>query len=257
MKNACTMASRLGMNIILYHALPLPTGFAQGSPVGGMYDALDKNKRQIEEGLRELIKKVNKDDQISFQIVITYGPVSRGLKELEQHNDVGLVLMTSRGANGFLESLAGSNAYHVVKEMDCPVIVLPEKSNIAAMKTIALAGDYSEPTAPELLEKLIEINRAFFAHLEIIHIHDESGMDNDEIDIARNLQKYLKDVPHSFHFKQYDDVKEGLLEFCKESKVDLLAMIPRQHSLLERLSYSSKTKKMVEDIPVPLMVLQD
>lgn len=257
LNNAAVMAERLKMGVILYHALPLPTGFTHSNPLGGVYGSLELRKKQVSEALDGMIEQVPNRVDISFQSFISYGNIGYGMKQIENQNDIGLVLMMSEGAHGIIESLSGTNAYDVVKSVQSPAIILPPNADISKMKTIALAGDYAEVTDPIVFEKLIEINSAFFAHMEIVHIHGDDFLEDDEIDIARGLERYFKNVPHTFHFCQDENVKEGLLAFCHENEVDLLAMIPRQHSLLERLTQHSETKKMIKDIPVPLLVLQD
>jgi nucleotide-binding universal stress UspA family protein len=77
----------------------------------------------------------------------------------------------------------------------------------------------------------------------------------DKIDIARSLDRYLKHINHSFHFRKFDDVEEGLLDFAKELNIQLIAMISKRHSLFERLRHRSQTKRMIMDIPIPIMVL--
>ncbi len=255
--NAAVMAQRLKMGVIVYHALPLPTGFTHSNPLEGVYGSLELRKKQVREELDRMIDQVPNQFDVSFESFISYGNIGYAMKQIESQNDIGLVLMASKGANGIIESICGTNAYDVVKSVDSPVIILPPNTDISKMKTIALAGDYAEITDPEVFEKLIEINSAFFAHMEIIHIHGDNFLEDDEIEVARGLERYFKNVPHTFHFYQYDNVKEGLLAFCYENEVDLLAMIPRQHSLLERLTQHSETKNMIQDIPVPILVLQD
>ncbi|GAB5522363.1 MAG: hypothetical protein Roseis2KO_02350 [Roseivirga sp.] len=257
LKNAFVMAERLKMGVIVYHTMPLPTGFTHGSPLGGVYGSLEQRKKQVREELDRMIEQVPNSADIAFETMISYGNISYGIKQIESQNDIGLILMVSEGANGIMKSLWGTHASDVVKSVDSPVIILPPNTDISKMKTIALAGDYAEVTDPAVFEKLIEINSAFFAHMEIIHIHGDDFLEDDEIEVARGLERYFKNVPHTFHFYQYNNVKEGLLAFCHENEVDLLAMIPRQHSLLERLTQHSQTKKMIHDIPVPILVLQD
>lgn len=256
-RNASVMAKKLDMGLILYHAMPLPAGFASGSPIGTMYGELETRKDHVHKELLGTLKEVTDIEELSYQTMVTYGNMARGIKQIEKYNELGLVLMYSKGPNGFIESMAGSNAYNVIQEMDCPVMVLPQDADISKMKSIALAGDYVQVIEPQLLQGLIDISKSFFAHIEVIHVQEKEALEDEQIDIGRSMDRYLKEVPHTFHFKTYDNVKEGLLAFCYRREVDLLALIPRQHSVLDRILHTSKTKELVHEIPMPLLVLQD
>ncbi|OEK02922.1 hypothetical protein BFP97_15930 [Roseivirga sp. 4D4] len=257
LENAIHMAERLEMGIILMHSLELPAGFSTSPVVGANYQNLHVQRDAAQERLHDLIKEVAIDSNMNCTTKVTYGNLSHAIKRITEEHEIGLVVMASSGKSGFLENLTGSQSYNVAKHVDCPVVVLPEEAKIMSMKHIALAGDYSEAYDPSVFEQLINIAKHFFSHIHVVHVADEAALEDEQIDIAKSLHLYLKDVSHSFHFKSYDQVKDGLIDFCVQNQVDLLAMVPRQHGLLDWFMQSSTTKELIEDMPLPLMMLQD
>ena len=257
LKNAIKIAERMQMELLLYHSVVVPVGFAEGAPVGGIDMGFDEMEEQCKTDLDNLIKEYPLLEKIPHREIIQYGSLSESVNDLIQREEVQLIVMGTHGATGLSGSLLGSNAYHVMKHVDKPVIALPEGADITKMTHIALAGDYKSIPKPELIQMVIELAKAFYAQIHIIHIDRGDVVVKDQIDIARGMEKYLKNSNHTFHFRKYEEVEDGLIEFTKEKNIELLAMIAKEHSFFDRLRNGSHTKKMMLDIPMPLMVLHE
>lgn len=257
LSNAIQIADRMQMEILLFHSVIVPIGLAEGIPAGNIgydFEELEASSRQrivtLIEGMPELSK-------VSHRSIIQYGSLHESINELSKDEDIALIVMGTHGASGIAKSLIGSNAYHVIKNIKVPVIALPEDANIGRMKHIALAGDYRNVPEHDSIHLIADIVKAFMAQLHVIHIDQGDVLVKEQIDIARSMDKYLKHINHSFHFRKAEDVEEGLLEFASEANIELVAMISKHHSFLERLRHGSHTKKMVLDIPMPLMIIQE
>lgn len=257
LKNAIKIAERMQMELILYHSVVVPVGFAEGAPVGGMDMGFEEMEQQCRKDMEALVKEFPLLEKIPHQEIIQYGSLQESINELIKEHEVELIIMGSHGASGLSGALLGSNAYHVMKHVDCPVITLPDEADISKMKHIALAGDYLSLPKPELIKMVIDIAKAFYAQIHIIHIDKGNVVVKDQIEIARAMERYLKNTNHSFHFRHFDNVEEGLLEFAKEMNIELLAMVAKNHNFFDRLKNKSHTKKMMMEIPMPLMVLHE
>lgn len=257
LKNAIKIAERMHMELLLYHSVVVPVGFAEGAPVGGVDLGFTEMEEQCKTDLSALKAEFPLLEKIPHREVIQYGSLAESINELIEKEDVQLILMGTHGATGLSGALLGSNAYHVMKNINKPVIALPEGADITKMTRIALAGDYKSIPNPELIKMVIELARAFYAQIHIIHIDKGDVVVKDQIDIARGMEKYLKNTTHTFHFRKFEDIEDGLIAFSNEKKIDLLAMIAKNHTFFDRLRNGSHTKKMMLEIPMPLMVLHE
>jgi nucleotide-binding universal stress UspA family protein len=257
LKNAIRIAERMHMELLLYHSVVVPVGFAEGAPVGGMDMGFEEMEEQCKKDMSALVKDYPLLEKIPYQVIIQYGSLQESINDLTKEHDVALVVMGTHGASGLSGALLGSNAYHVMKHVELPVIALPEGADISKMKHIALAGDYLSTPNSGLIQMVVDIAKAFFAQIHIIHIDKGNVVVKDQIDIARAMERYLKNTNHSFHFRNFEDVEEGLLEFAREMNIELLVMVAKSHSFFDKLRKGSHTKKMILDIPMPLMVLHE
>ena len=257
LSNAIQVADRMQMEILLFHSVIVPIGLAEGVPAGNIgydFEELEASSRQRIEALIEEMPELK---QVTYRSIIQYGSLHESINELAKEEEIALIVMGTHGASGIAKSLIGSNAHHVIKNVKIPVIALPEDADISRMKHIALAGDYRNVPAHDSIHLVTDIVRAFMGQLHIIHIDKGDVLVKDQIDIARNMDKYLNHIKHSFHFRKFENVEEGLLEFAKEANIELIAMVSKHHGLLERLRHGSHTKKMVLDIPIPLMIIRE
>lgn len=257
LSNAVQIADRMQMEILLFHSVIVPIGLAEGVPAGNIgydFEELEASSRQrittLIEGMPELSK-------VPHRNIIQYGSLHESINELCKEEEIALVVMGTHGASGIAKTLIGSNAYHVIKNVKVPVIALPEDANIGRMKHIALAGDYRNVPEHDSIHLVADIVKAFMGQLHVIHIDKGDVLVKEQIDIARSMDKYLKHIKHSFHFRKSEDVEEGLMEFAKEANIQLVAMISKHHGFLERLRHGSHTKKMILDIPMPLMIIRE
>lgn len=257
LRNAIKIAERTQMELVLYHSLVVPVGFAEGAPVGGGDFGLEEMEKKAKKDMAELVKTFPQLKKVKFSEVIQYGSLYEPINEMVASENVTLVVMGTHGASGFAKNLVGSNAYHVMKNVDCPVIALPEDADITKMTQIGLAGDYLNVPNVELIRSLIDIARAFYAQIHVIHIDSGEVLVKDQIEIARRMEKYLKNTNHTFHFRKFDDIEEGLIAFKEEKKLDMMAMIAKHHNLFDRVIGKSHTKSMMLDIPMPLMILHE
>lgn len=245
------------MELLLFHSVVVPVGFAEGAPAGAVGYDFEEMESEARTHLNALIAEFPLLEKLPHKAIIQYGSLHESINELHADEEISLVVMGSHGASGIARALIGSNAYHVMKHVNVPIVVLPEDADICSMKHIALAGDYLSVPEHDVIHLVVDMAKAFYAQLHIIHIDKGDVIVKNQIDIARSLEKYLKHINHSFHFRKFDDIEEGLLSFAKEVNIDLLAMISKHHNLFERLRHGSHTKKMILDIPMPLMVLHE
>ena len=255
--NAIKIAERMKLDLVLYHSVMVPVGFAEGAPVGGADYSFQELEKQSRASLNEVVTEFPLLEQITYETAIQYGPLHEGINEMNEDGSVAMVVMGTHGASGFAKALIGSNAYYVMKNVACPVIALPEDADITKMTHIGIAGDFLSVPNPDLIHTVTELARAFYAQLHVIHIDTGDVEVKGQIDVARRMEKYLKNNNHTFHFRKFDDVEEGLEETAQELNIELLAMIAKHHGFFDRLRNASHTKKMVLDIPMPLMVLHE
>jgi nucleotide-binding universal stress UspA family protein len=78
----------------------------------------------------------------------------------------------------------------------------------------------------------------------------------DEAYEARKLDRYLTGIPHLFHSVVGEDLTHSIEDFLTANRIDFLAMLPREHTFLEKLFLKSETRKVVLHTQTPLLSLR-
>ena len=60
----------------------------------------------------------------------------------------------------------------------------------------------------------------------------------------------------SYHFITNDNTDEGIMDFAEKNSIDLLLVLPKRHSLLDKLISKSHTRQLVLHSHVPVMAIQ-
>lgn len=257
LSSAVQMAEKMHMEIILFHSVIVPVGLTEGIPAGNIGYDFEELEASSRDRIDQLVKETPSLAKVPHHSIIQYGSLHESINELSKEQNIALIVMGTHGASGIAKSLIGSNAYHVIKNVKIPVIALPVDADISRMKHIALAGDYRNIPAHDSIHLVVDMVKAFLGQLHVIHIDKGEVLVKEQIDIARSMDKYLNHIKHSFHFRKFDDVEEGLIEFAKELDIEMIAMISKHHNFLERLRHGSHTKRMVLDIPMPIMIIRE
>ena len=154
----------------------------------------------------------------------------------------------------------GSVVTTLARKTNIPLLVVPEETKYAPVNTIALANenDLAPDADHHMLDSLREIAERFHSKVYLVRIAEDRFKEafevfNSPFKINRMLRT-LDPVHESIVGK---DVPVALDDFALRYHVDILAMLPHKHSLMERLFFKSTTREMVFETHLPLLILPD
>jgi hypothetical protein len=85
----------------------------------------------------------------------------------------------------------------------------------------------------------------------------KKGMDEtiERLPRPSKLKWHFKDLHASFEFVNDNNLAHTMDEFVKQHHVQMVAMIAREHDLLEKIVVKSDIKEMILHTKVPLIIL--
>ncbi|HXC05658.1 MAG TPA: universal stress protein, partial [Bacteroidia bacterium] len=177
-------------------------------------------------------------------------------EEYCQSRKPDLVVMGVSGTGKIGHALLGSVTTGVIHEVQVPLLIIPEEAEFKGITNLALAYDYHGDLPAPTLAKLKEFINLFKATLQVVHIGPPNQKAHLEEAVSGiGLEDALAGINHTLHFPENKDVIEGLRDFEEKYKPDMLVMIPRKHSLLERIFHSSVSKRMAFHTHIPILAL--
>ena len=196
----------------------------------------------------------------------------QAMPEVEKHFEIGvpastivsaaercgcdMILMSTRKKHTSLEQWLGTVTAEVVQKAPCPVMVLPEGRFLEQLKIMVYATALKESDTYRIWETA-QLLQAYQAIMHVVHVRTEA--EKREISME-DLEAFFSENPPAlqmkFHVLESKDVVSALNAFAEEYEVDLLVMSSVRRSFWERLFYESRSRAMVLQAKVPILVLR-
>jgi nucleotide-binding universal stress UspA family protein len=255
---AVEIAKKANAKLILFHSYYIPTVVTDVSVV--MPSIVE-----VENGIREDMERLQSDvaqrlgDPSKVSYTFLPGMPRDEIKRFAKECFADLIVMGMQGEGFIDEHLFGSVTVSVMRTAPCMVLSIGVKTDFKEIKQIALAFDYRTIEHPE---KVFAPFKAFVklldAHVYILHIADNplEVPTPDQAVVGLAIDHALEGVSHTFHQYQDAEVVHGLNEFIEKYKIDLLTMVPHEHTFLHNLIVGSETKRMAFRGNAPMLIVQ-
>ena len=251
-KFAANIARQSKGEIILLHVVELPVLRHGPVPINAMEKVFLKGiKERVDRDFSKMVDTWGKKVKVS--LVVDHGSVNHTIIRNVKRKKIDLVVMGTHGASGMREFFIGSNAEKVVRFSPVPVISV--KRNFKnAIKHIAFATDLSV-LPKKVSEKLLQLQKFFKAHLHIGYINTPFNFKTEE-----TLRPLIKDFMKQNEFSKdcsvtiYNDydLVEGIKNFTKSVKADMVVMPTHSKKGLMHAIFGSVTEDVTNHIECPI-----
>jgi len=237
-----------------YH-VPIPhVDVGAGAIVQPLMEGFEENLKQ---DFEELMNEIPELKETPHRNLIVHGFATDAILEMIEKENVDLVILGTKGASGVLENFIGSVTGAIIKDCKCPVIAVPENGSLSNISKIVLATDY-RPLEDEnhLVEPLVKLANLYNADVDVFHVAQTEDKDIKARESAV-LDHALEFTRHSFHISREQDVEKAILDYIKIENVDMIAVFPRHHSLVEKIFQTSISSKLAYHSKVPVLSLHE
>jgi nucleotide-binding universal stress UspA family protein len=255
------IAKRLKAEVIFFHANHVPV-IAPNTPVG-VYDNLiitdeKKQKESLEHLKSTLYLELGlSEEEVPSKCVVRLGfAVDEIVNEAEDEN-VGLIIIGTEGASGLQKALVGTNAASAIKKSHIPVLTVPTGTIFNGIRKIALATDFHHVEDKNIITPLLEMALLFDAEILIFNIRKDKSTQPSFEEAAEGFvfEEAFSKVKHSYFLSENKNITQGIEDFVKEHKADLLVMMPHKQGFWEGLFSTSYSQEVAQDAVSPLLTL--
>jgi nucleotide-binding universal stress UspA family protein len=220
-------------------------------------------KTQLTDFVTHSIEDDDDEGYISMRKVkvnaeLKFGSVSDTIIDLSK-KDYDLVVMGSVGTGSFAEIVFGSVTTKVAQDAFCPVLVVPKNSRFHDIKNLLYACDFKHKSFkhPALIA---EVATLFKSKIDLVYVKDKDGKsENYAQDLSDMQAVFTTQAPLltvKTHIIEEEDVFYGLNQFAEEHKTDMVVLITKHYSFLEKAFRSSVTKAMAMYTKLPLWIIK-
>lgn len=232
-----------GVNMLLYHSYSKPLEEAAAR------ESLEELKRELTS-----VHVVNTDILLQKE-----DDFVDGLERAVRHRKAELVIMGITGKSALAQVFFGSNTLKMVESKVCPVMIVPEKAPFTEIRNVMLTSDFKDTTRTTPSEPIKDFLSVFNPRLHIVNVdkdHYISLTANYEKE-KQSLAKMFEAYNPEFYFMRLYDVNEALNLFAEDKDIDLIILIRRNESFMEKLFTASHTKAITYQSKVPILVMHE
>lgn len=260
-KYAIQLAAQLGYpKVILYNVFDIPFT-PTPDPMGSFITSLPITdiadyKKISESGLERLKAELKAASTlVEIDTVSEIGNLTGyEINEMATKTGADLVVMGISSGDFLDEALIGSNAVHVAKDINLPVIAVPANAVFKPFSKITFACDLkkvAETVPSAAIKNLLDTTKA---HFSVLHV----GGENEISSVENNTLHQLFEVYQpKYYFVENTNFTEAINKFVEEKQIDLLITIPKKHGWLEGLFKQSHLKSLAFHSHVPLFIMHD
>lgn len=203
-------------------------------------------------------------DRHRTKFIVKHDPsVADSILETTREQFIDLVIMGTRGASGMRKFFFGSNTSTVIENTECPVLAIPYRHVFKKIQTIAYAAQELKIDKKEL-RKIIPIAQSFDATIQIFHVVNKLSSNRQAENV--DMESQVTDIIHALKYPKIEmyidtervngDVLNGIEDFTKTTKADMLVMLTRKRGFWGKLFDKSKTSELALRLKTPLLAIK-
>ena len=260
-RNAAIYAAQMSADIedseiLLYHVYAKYTAGSDGSPLSPDDEA---RKTVTEAALNNIRKDLLYYTASKVSILAEEGNLPNNLEILVRNADAQLVIMGISGSSKLDQILIGSNTLKVIRKISFPVLIVPPGSKYNRITKAVFASDFIDVEQTTPISSLRQILDIFRPELHVIHIDETQTKklgDNFKVE-KEKMDKLLVGLNPQYSFLDTDNFLNGISNYVKEQKANLIITVPRWHNFLNEIFKTTHTEKLIYHTDVPILAIHE
>ena len=250
---AAGLAVPLNAQLVLLHVrydrMPVPAGF------GGHHTP--RGERKTDQALLKLAA----DQTVPTEVDVAEGFLPEALTEaVRRHHPLFMVMGRPSDATGPAERFTNV-VIDLLRHAPHPLLVVPTVGwDAFPPRRLLMAVDgqpfaFADRDHQEVLSRLLHATEAT---LDVVHVTDDAQARPDDGAVLETVR--ANDLVNVFaesrlHEVYSPTVGAGVLEEAARQQADLLVLVARRHSLLGNLFHRSVTARLIQESPIPVLIL--
>lgn len=256
LKVGIAIAKRQNAEVTLLHVVDLLPNLLPTQVL--LTDPLEVLSR-MEEKLKELSEKIQKDTGVKAIVKALKGTPSDSICKFAYEENMSLIVMGTHGVSGLREFFIGSEAYRVVKNATCPVLTIPGKWQKTDFGKVIFPVRIDPGTLDTYFyaRPIIERNNS---ELFILGLYErQKDIDNKEISILINklkVQLNNDNVLFKSGITQSKDLPAKILTIAKDYEADLIILTANLDSNFKAFFVGPFVQQVVNHSRLPVLCIK-
>jgi len=249
---AAALAKATGAKLVLFNSFSLSVHSANSLITA---DAMQKQITKATSRLETLGSELSSLFKIEVDSFCSYSLLEVELDSIIKNTEASLVVM-GMAERSFEQELLGNATTLVIKNVDIPVLAVPENARFQGIKKILYACDTLNFTSIKRLSWLKQTVSSLEAEVEFFSVDeklDDLKKQQNEIFLHSSIEKEFENVKYLYKTVRSNAVINEIKEEIKNYNADMLIMVPQKYGFWDSLVHKSKTRIMATGLDIPLL----
>ncbi len=252
---ALDMAAHLGAEkVVFYHS------YAH-RPADG-YDEHAGYEQTTLKHLEKMVSKLHIPPPLAVEQFIFLAddqPVRLGAETIVAQYSISLIVMGIAGLSDIENTLIGRNTMSVAESGVAPLLIVPRNHAFKPINRVVYATDLKNVAHITPTASIIRLVSQLEAETHVVHVDPATqGQTPEKILGKQEILKLLAPLHPLFEvLSEPTDRAEGIFDYVKKHRIDLILMASRNYGFFQRLFHSSVSKKLLNIADVPVVLLKN
>lgn len=257
---ALEMAKLFKAKLVLLHTFDFPIIDSQSMPINYsvIYETIELSNfehfKQIMPKLHRIAEERNLDS-IEMSHILMDGDLLVSIKKVIEQENIDFVVMGTKGATGWLDSIIGTNTGSVISNVTVPVLSVPIDATYEKVETIAFTTRFRKKDI-EALIKVLLFAKKIHAKVKCLYVKT-SDSDVSEETIKRWKSHFEEEENLKIFVIPSDDVKETIEDFITTQDVDILSMLTYKRNFFVKLFSNTTTQELSYHLRTPILAFHE
>lgn len=250
-KYAAMLAQKLNCKLIIFNLFQAPLLHSNSGLYGITYSSV---KKVSQESADSVVKELSTlFPSIKISAFSTSGTFENELASFTERHRIEAVVMGLEAKTKVSKFIWGSHGVNVVGKINAPVVIVPEKYRAHKLETILLAVDNADKLKTSSFKEIEKIVKTSQTYLKLLHVRTPDELIAPKKIGPLSVNKMKQDV----ELQKAKTIEDGIKWYCRDNKIDLVAVISRKHSTFYNLFNESVTKRVTFSAKVPVIALHE
>ncbi|XLS30710.1 universal stress protein [Flavobacteriaceae bacterium M23B6Z8] len=211
-------------------------------------------------GLDKTLNDVNKhfpNRKHTFKKIASFNMLTDEINEVSEREGIDLIVMGTQGATGAKQIFLGTNTVFVMRKAKVPVLAIPEAYHYQEINHILFPSDYITLYKRRELKPLLSIAKKHNASITSLHLSAEEALTDAQERHKEFLMECFEEVECKCKELYKQKMPEAIYDYLSVNNYQMLAMMNRKHSFLERMLLKQNVEDLGFHVDIPFLVLPD
>ena len=249
---AAGLAKATGARLVLFNSFSLGVHSANSRITAeGMQKQIEKAALKLETLALEIADLF----KIETSSICSYSFLEDELSLIINDTNANLVVM-GMAERSLEQDIMGNSTTTVIKNLNIPVLAVPENARFLNAKKILYACDTLSLSSIKRFTWIRRVIGNLGSEIEFFSVDkklDEIKEEQGKVLLNSSIEKEFEDVKYIYKNVRSNAVIDEIRKEIKNFNADILVMVPQKYGFWDSLVHKSKTRIMAAGLDIPLL----